>query len=275
MTGNGAGSGAGNGAGGGILAGSVAAVIGGAGGIGSAIVAALASAGAKAAVVDLSLEAAERVAGAHGGRGFVADAGDEDAVRQVHADIESALGPVDILVNSAVVFQAPGPIGKVRMKRWDEVVRITHRATFLACATFGGAMAERGRGAIVNIASVGGMRSLPVHGYGPAKAAVIALTESLAAEWGHRGLRVNAISPGFTRTPAMQAAIDNGRDYAPILAGTPLGRLIEPEEVAQAVLFLVSPAASAITGVNLPVDAGWLIGTSWQAYGGLPTAPET
>jgi len=73
----------------------------------------------------------------------------------------------------------------------------------------------------------------------------------------------------------MQAAIDNGRDYAPILAGTPLGRLIEPEEVAQAVLFLVSPAASAITGVNLPVDAGWLIGTSWQAYGGLPTPPET
>ena len=255
----------------GVLAGQVATVIGGAGGIGSACVAALAAAGARVAVIDLSQEHAERVAKQHGGHGFAADAGDEDAIARVHAEIESTVGPVDILINSAVVFQAAGPVSKLRLSRWDEVVRISHRAIFVACSIFGQAMAERGRGSIVNIASVAGMRSMPVHAYGSAKAAVLSLTESLAAEWGCKGVRVNALSPGFTRTPGMQAAIDAGRDQRPhILAGTPLGRLIEPEEIAQGVLFLASPAASAITGINLPVDGGWLTGTSWQAYGGLP-----
>ena len=253
------------------LGGRVAAVIGGAGGIGSACAAALAKAGAKVAVVDVLPEAAEQVAALVGGRGFDADAGDEDALRLLHRTIEGTLGEVDILVNSAVVFQAAGPVSRLRMSRWDDVVRVSQRATFLACTIFGGAMADRGRGAIVNIASVAGMRSMPVHAYGPAKAAVISLTASLAAEWGCKGVRVNAVSPGFTRTPGMQAAIDAGRDQRPdILAGTPIGRLIEPEEVAQGVLFLASPAASAITGINLPIDGGWLAGVSWQAYGGLP-----
>jgi len=112
-----------------------------------------------------------------------------------------------------------------------------------------------------------------LHAYTPAKAAVIAMTECLAAEWGRSGVRVNAVSPGYTRTPALQAAIDHGqRDVTSLKENSALGRLVEPEEIACAVAFLVSDDALAITGINLPVDAGWLVATSWNTYGGLRPA---
>jgi NAD(P)-dependent dehydrogenase (short-subunit alcohol dehydrogenase family) len=97
------------------------------------------------------------------------------------------------------------------------------------------------------------------------------MTECLAAEWGRSGVRVNAVSPGYTRTPALQAAIDRGqRDVTALEDNSALGRMVEPEEIAKAVAFLASGDAAAITGVNLPVDAGWLVATSWHTYKGLP-----
>ena len=134
-------------------------------------------------------------------------------------------------------------------------------------------MARRGGGSIVNIASIAGSRSGPLHAYGPAKAAVISLTECLAAEWGRSGVRVNAVSPGFTLTPAVMKSFELGvLDKNAIEQSTALGRLINVEEIAAAVGFLASPSGSAITGVNLPVDAGFLVATSWQAYGGIRLA---
>ena len=132
-------------------------------------------------------------------------------------------------------------------------------------------MAVRGGGAIVTIASIAGIRSMPLHAYSPAKAAVIEMTRCLAAEWGRSGVRVNAVSPGFTRTPALQAAIDKGeRDVSLLEGNSALGRMVTPENIAEAVCFLCSDAASVITGINLPVDAGWLVAGSWATYGGLP-----
>ena len=114
------------------------------------------------------------------------------------------------------------------------------------------------------------MRSMPLHAYAPAKAAVIAITECLAAEWGPAQVRVNAVSPGYTRTPPLQAAIERGeRDVSALAGNAALGRLVEPDEVARVVAFLAGPEASAITGVNLPVDCGWLLAPSWHTYGGL------
>ena len=144
------------------------------------------------------------------------------------------------------------------------------RGTYVAAVVFGTRMAARRRGSIVNIASVAGMRSMPLHAYAPAKAAVIAMTECLAAEWGPAQVRVNAVSPGYTRTPALQAAIDKGeRDVSALERNAALGRLVEPTEIARAVAFLASPDAAAITGANLPVDCGWLVAGSWHTYGGL------
>jgi NAD(P)-dependent dehydrogenase (short-subunit alcohol dehydrogenase family) len=136
-------------------------------------------------------------------------------------------------------------------------------------------MAERGAGAIVNIASITAMRSVPLHAYAPAKAAVVASTECLAAEWGRSGVRVNAVSPGYTLTERVAAQIAAGhRDPQAICRNSAIPRLVRPEEVADAVLFLLSERASAITGVNLPVDCGWLLAPSWDTYGGPRAARQ-
>jgi NAD(P)-dependent dehydrogenase (short-subunit alcohol dehydrogenase family) len=114
------------------------------------------------------------------------------------------------------------------------------------------------------------MSSAPVHGYGPAKAAVIGLTQTLAAEWGPAGVRVNAVSPGFTRTPALELGLAHGVLNEPELTrGAALQRLVEPAEVGSAIAWLLGPEASAVTGANIPVDAGFLVGVTWAAYGGL------
>jgi NAD(P)-dependent dehydrogenase (short-subunit alcohol dehydrogenase family) len=131
-------------------------------------------------------------------------------------------------------------------------------------------MLQRRRGSIVNLSSVAGSRSMPLHSYAPAKAAVISMTQCLAAEWGPSGIRVNSVAPGYTLTPMLQAAIDRGeRQVSGATDNTPLGRLVLPSQVADAVAFLLSDRASAITGVDLPVDGGWLAGTTWDMYGGL------
>jgi NAD(P)-dependent dehydrogenase (short-subunit alcohol dehydrogenase family) len=252
----------------GALAG-VAVVTGGASGIGAACVRELAARGAHVAVVDRD-DRGKSLAEQVGGRAWSVDVADEAAIESCAAAIEAALGPVEVLVNSAGVIQVPLPPEQLGMKAWDEVVRVDQRGTYLAALAFGRRMRQRGRGSIVNIASIAGMRSMPLHAYAPAKAAVIAITECLAAEWGPAGVRVNAVSPGYTRTPALQQAIDRGeRDVSALARNAALGRLVEPEEIARAVAFLAGPEAAAITGINLPVDAGWLVAGSWHTYGGL------
>ena len=250
----------------------VAVVTGGASGIGAACCRELAARGARVAVLDRS-EAAYEVADQVGGRAFLVDIADEAQVAECAAAVEAACGPVEILVNNAGVIQVPLPPGQLPMADWDEVVRVDQRGAYLVATAFGMRMAGRRCGSIVNIASVAGMRSMPLHAYAPAKAAIIALTECLAAEWGPCGVRVNAVSPGHTLTPALQAAVDKGeRDLGMLERCTALGRLVRPEDVARAVAFLAGPEAAAITGVNLPVDSGWLVAASWQGYGGLRKA---
>lgn len=251
----------------------IAVVTGGASGIGAACCRVLAEAGARVVVLDRDGPQAEAVAAEIKGKPWVTDVGDEKATDESAGAIEAAFGPVNILVNSAGVLQIPVGPEELPMSSWDDVVRIDQRGTYVASVAFGRRMATRGRGSIVNIASVAGMRSMPLHAYAPAKAAVIAMTACLAAEWGRSGVRVNAVSPGYTRTPALQAAIDRGeRDVSALNENSALGRMVTPEDVARAVCFLASEDASAITGANLPVDCGWLVAPSWHTYGGVRPA---
>jgi len=134
-------------------------------------------------------------------------------------------------------------------------------------------MLTRHEGAIVTVASVTALMSTPLHAYGPGKAAIASLTQTLATEWGRSGIRVNAISPGATRTPALAVAAARGeRDVTALIETSALGRLVEPEEIAESVAFLVSSRASAITGINLVVDAGWVATGTWHTYGGVRPA---
>ncbi len=167
------------------------------------------------------------------------DVADEKATEACAAAIEAEIGPVEVLVNSAGIIQVPVRPTELNMTAYDDVIRVDQRGTYVACVAFGRHMLARRRGAIVNIASIAGMRSMPLHAYGPAKAAVIATTECLAAEWGPAQVRVNAVSPGYTRTPALQAAIDKGeRDPSSLAGNSALGRLVEPSEIAKVVTFL-------------------------------------
>ena len=162
------------------------------------------------------------------------------------------------------------------MEQWDREVNIDLRGTFMVARAVGVRMAKRRYGAIVNVASVAGMTSGPIHAYTAAKAGVIQLTQTLAAEWGRAGVRVNAVSPGFTRTAMLEAGIASGAlDKERLARPSAMNRLVEPMEVAQAIAFLLSPQASGITGINLPVDAGFLAGSTWDAYGGLPQPPAS
>ena len=245
-------------------------VTGAASGIGEACAREFARRGTTVVLADRDLSGAQRIATEIGGHAVVMDIGSEQSVKDGAAHILGKIGPVDILVNSAGVLQRTLPPSQLSMKEWDLVANVDLRGTYLCCAVFGTAMSERGRGAIVNIASVAGMRSGPLHSYGPAKAGVINLGECLAAEWGPKGVRVNTVSPGFTATPALQKGIANHTlETENMSRSTALGRLVNAGEIAAAVFFLASPAASAITGVNLAVDCGYLVATPWVSYGGL------
>jgi NAD(P)-dependent dehydrogenase (short-subunit alcohol dehydrogenase family) len=248
----------------------LAVVTGGASGIGAATAAVLAASGWRSLVVDIR-------PGAKPGGDAPAlvwpepvDIADEAQVERAVAAIEETHGPIDGLVNAAGILGRMHPPERLRMADWDREMAVDLRGTFLACRAIGPRMAARRAGAIVNVASVVGMSSAPVHGYGPAKAAVIGLTATLAAEWGPAGVRVNAVSPGFTRTPALELGLRHGvLKEQELVQGAALRRLVEPAEVGRAIAWLLGPDASAVTGANIPVDAGFLAGVTWAAYGGL------
>ncbi|MQA08959.1 MAG: SDR family oxidoreductase [Pseudonocardiaceae bacterium] len=253
------------------LSGRVAVVTGGASGIGAAVSRHCADRGAKVVVADINSEQATTVADEISGHAVTLDVTDENQVGAVADHIEREVGPVDILVTSAGITQRPLSPEELGITDWDNVLRVDLRGTWLCAVEFGKRMALRGSGAIVTIASIAGMRSMPLHAYTPAKSAVIALTADLATEWGRSGVRANSVAPGYTLTPLLQDQIDQGqRDVANLTSQTALGRLVETDEVANAVCFLASDSASAITGVNVPVDCGWLVAPTWNTYAGVP-----
>lgn len=248
----------------------VAVVTGGASGIGLACARRLRAEGARVVIVDRSDEAAA-VAEGHGFRAARLDVADEDAVDLAAERLASEGVVPSILVTAAGVLQRTLSPRDLTWKEWDIVQRVHVRGTYVCCRAFGGRMAQSGAGgSIVTVSSVAGMRSAPLHSYGPAKAAVMALTRTLAAEWGRKGVRVNSVAPGFTATPALDRSFETatlGRSRLEELSA--LGRLVDPDEVAASVLYFASDMASAVTGTVLPVDAGFLVGSDWEAYGGL------
>lgn len=249
----------------------VIAVTGGASGIGLAVVQRLHADGHKVISLDLPDKTNAPVLEELGITTLPIDVNDELSVRKAHATLIKDYGAVNGLVNSAGVIQKRQTPDQLSMKDWDFVVDTDMRGTYLCCAVFGSHMAEKKSGAIVNIASVTSTNGVPLHAYAPAKAGVLSITQCLAGQWGHTGVRVNAVAPGYTQTPAIQAAIDRGdRDRAMLCRQAAMGRMVQSEEVANGVIFLLSDQASAITGISLPIDCGWLASVGWETYGGLP-----
>ncbi len=247
-------------------------VTGGSRGIGAATAALLAGQGQRVVIVDIAPEALPATQTILWPDPF--DVANENAVVRGIAAIESAHGPISGLVNAAGIFGRMHAAEHVRMDNWDREINIDLRGTFLVARSVGVQMTKRRQGSIVNVASVAGMTSGPIHAYTAAKAGVIQITQTLAAEWGRAGVRVNAVSPGFTRTVALEAGIASGAlDKDRLTRNTAMNRLVEPSEVAQAIAWLLGPLSSGVTGINLPVDAGFIAGSTWDAYGGMREAP--
>ncbi len=249
----------------------VAVITGGGGGIGAACARRLARGGWKVVVCDIDGAAAEAVALEVGGVSRALDIADAAAVEAAAAWVEAEVGPCTALVACAARLENPHPPEQQDVQEWQRVIDVNVGGSFHTCRAFGARMLARGQGAIVTIASITALDSSPLVAYGPSKAAVVAMTRNLAVAWGRRGIRVNCVAPGPTLTPAVLASHARGeRDPEVMRRATALGRLVQPDEIAAPVEFLLSPGAGAITGVILPVDAGVMVTGLWQMYGGAP-----
>lgn len=236
----------------------VAVITGGAAGIGWAAAQALHEAGARVLILDRDGAAASRQARMLAlAQGYALDVEQADQITRVFAQIRAEHGAIDILVNNAGLSIRKASL-ELSLPEWNRVLSVNLTACFLCAREAAAGMIGRG-GAIVNTASIMGLSGAgpyPNPAYHATKGALVNLTRSQAVEWAAQGIRVNAVAPTWTRTGFIGELTEEVMQR--VRTVTPMGRVAEPEEVASAILFLASPAASMITGHTLAVDGGFL-----------------
>ena len=255
----------------------VAVVTGGARGIGEAAARRFSTDGYGIAILDVNRPRAEAVikelnSTSAPARFYECDVADASAVSAVAERVQEEMGPADVLVTSAALIPNTESIMEMDLAAHDRMWRVNYHGTVHACRSFGKQMVARGSGAIVTLGSINSLLPLPLPAYNPGKVALARLTQLLAAELGRHGIRVNRVAPTYVMTPELPARIDSGqRDLKKIMEVHALKVLPTPADVAAAIAFLCSPAARTITGVLLPVDAGWSGSVSYMTYaGGVP-----
>jgi NAD(P)-dependent dehydrogenase (short-subunit alcohol dehydrogenase family) len=251
------------------LAGKTAVVTGAASGIGLATAKLLSQLGAQTVLLDRDADrlkaGVEACTGQPGDAiGFEVDLGDAAAIENCFGQVIAKCGGIDILVNSAAM-NVSGPSVDYDLATWQQVMDVNLTGLFLACRLSARSMMERKvGGAIVNVASVGGLsanitgRANANPSYRATKGGVVNLTRALAVEWASQNIRVNAVAPGYVRTPMISRLTSDPAKEAATVEKIPLGRLAEPEEISWVIAFLAGEGASMVTGQILPVDGGLL-----------------
>jgi len=200
-------------------------------------------------------------------RGISGDVSSEDFVLELAQRIGRDYGALDGLVNNAGISLIV-PAEQTSAAQWQRVMAINLFAPFLLCRHLGPQMLKRGSGSIVNVASIAGLAAVSHRSaYNASKHGLVGLTKTLAAEWGGRGVRVNAVCPGWIKTE-MDTADQGAGAYTDtdIVDRVPLARFANPDDVAEAIAFLLDANRSAfINGISLPVDGGWLADASWNS----------
>jgi NAD(P)-dependent dehydrogenase (short-subunit alcohol dehydrogenase family) len=242
-------------------------VTGAASGIGEAAARLLASEGAKVLLLDVQVELGQRVVASineGGGEAFFRECDVTDG-RQIDAAIEEALeryGRLDGAFNNAGIPAQAAETAEYEEAVWDRVMAVNLKGIWLCMVRELAQMVKQGNGAIVNISSIAGMVAFPfISPYNASKFAIRGITKTAALEYAARGIRVNAVCPAYVDTPGLQAlAPPDSETYAALSGLQPLGRLARAAEVAEAVAWLLSDAASFVTGTDLVVDGGYLAG---------------
>lgn len=241
------------------LEGKTALVTGASRGIGRAIALAFAEAGAKVALLARSRFDLDTVVAEIGGDALAVacDVTEPEQIDAAVAEVRERLGPVDVLVNNAggPVFNAP--FIDIRSEGWLRVFELNVFSVVALCRSVGAEMIERGTGSVINVDSIGASHpSALVAPYCAAKAAVVNLTSVLAQEWGMRGVRVNALSPGLIETDINRALTEHPELGTELASRVPLGRWGQPSDLVGAALWLASDASAYVTGAHIPVDGG-------------------
>jgi NAD(P)-dependent dehydrogenase (short-subunit alcohol dehydrogenase family) len=244
------------------LTGKTALITGASRGIGRAIAVAFADAGADVALVARSADGLGETAAAVTAAGRMAvviptDVTSYDAVADAVAAAVDQLGHLDIVVNNAGGSNFMVPFRDLRLSGWDKLIQLNLSSAVYVCRAAAGHLLDRGRGSVINVASVAGLAASPtMSAYGAAKAGLISLTQSLAVEWAASGVRVNALCPGWTATDLNRTLWQDPVLGPATIATTPMGRWASAGEMAGPAVFLASDASSYMTGQALVVDGG-------------------
>lgn len=244
----------------------MAVVTGAAQGLGLVTARRLAAAGFRVVLTDLQDVEAAAAAIGENALAISGDVSDEGFVDHLAARVAAECGGAQVLVNNAgisLIEQAEN----TTLDQWQRMMAVNLQGPFLLCRAFGRQMLAAGCGAIVNVASVAGLGGV-IHrsAYNTSKHGLIGLTRTLAGEWGGRGVRVNAVCPGWIKTEMDVKDMGSGAyDDADIVNRVPMARFAQPEDVAEGIAFLASEAARFINGVCLPVDGGWTADVSWDS----------
>lgn len=248
-----------------LLAGKRILVTGAASGIGQGAAAAFLRYGARVVVSDMNIDALSQAwPDMPSGQRVALDVIDEGQCNACVQQVVDILGGIDGVFNSAGIADPVKPALDVDVDAWQRTVDVHLRGSFLVARAAGRVMVAQRSGSILLVSSVNGLGGIPRrHAYGPAKAAIAQLARTLTCEWAASRVRVNAIAPTYIHTPMIERLAREGKvDVGRLERRTPMGRIGRVEDVADAAAYLLSDLSTYVTGVNLPVDGGWL------AYGG-------